>query len=225
MGLTSNYRSGQPVNNKCVSLSNTSFINRPISSIGVASCDRITPDNPVTTLHHGKAPLIDSFTAEDITITFDDWLLILERAATWNGWTPDETFMQLAGHLRGRATQEWKLLLPENRASNQVAVKALREKLDSGNQTLEALDFRHTSQQSSESVSDFITRLEKVFQTGLDMNTFPLKLARCCYMDNCRKVFCIHSHLSLGLRIIKNSVWQLKEEREDFLSLRKSNST
>ena len=74
--------------------------------------------------------------------------------------------MQLAGHLRGRASQEWKLLIPENRASYQVAVKALREKLDTGNQTFAALDFHHTSQQSSESVSDYITTLEKVFQTG-----------------------------------------------------------
>ena len=158
-GLTSNFQSGQLVTNKCVSLSNTPFINSPISSTGVANCDRIAPDNPVTTLHCGKVPPIDSFTAEDIPITFDDWLLTLEQAATWNGWTPDETLMQLAGHLRERASQEWKLLIPENRASYQVAVKALREKLDPGNQTLAALDFRHTSQQSSESVSDFITRL------------------------------------------------------------------
>ena len=83
--LTSNFQSGQLVTNNCVSLSNTPFINRPISSIGVANCDRIAPDNPVTTLSRGKAPPIDSFTAEDITITFDDWLLTLERAATWNG--------------------------------------------------------------------------------------------------------------------------------------------
>jgi len=49
---------------------------------------------------------------------------------------------------------------PENKVSYQIAVKALREKLDPGNQTLAALDFRHISQQSNESVSDFITRLE-----------------------------------------------------------------
>jgi len=90
-------------------------------------------DNPGAMLHRGKAPPIDSFTGEDITITFDDWLLTLKRAATWNGWTPDETLMQLAGHLRGRASQEWQLLLPESRTSYQVAVKALREKLDPGN--------------------------------------------------------------------------------------------
>ena len=62
--------------------------------------------------------------------------------------------------------QEWKLLLPEDRRSYQAAIKALKERLDPGNQTLAALDFRHTSQKISESVSDFIGRLESVFQTG-----------------------------------------------------------
>ena len=64
--------------------------------------------------------------------------------------------MQLAGHLRGQALQEWKLLLPEDRKSYQAAVKALKERLDPGNQTLVALDFRRTSQKICESVSDFI---------------------------------------------------------------------
>ena len=53
--------------------------------------------------------------------------------------------MQLVGHLKGRALQEWKLLISEDRSSYQNAVRALRKKLDPGNQTLEALDFRHTS--------------------------------------------------------------------------------
>jgi len=38
-------------------------------------------------MHHwGKAPPIDEFTAEDRHITFDDWLPILERAATYMEW-------------------------------------------------------------------------------------------------------------------------------------------
>jgi len=43
--------------------------------------------------------------------------------------------MQLAGHLQGRASQEWKLLLLENRSLYQVSLRALRERLDPGNQT------------------------------------------------------------------------------------------
>ena len=35
------------------------------------------------------------------TPIFDDWLPILERVATWNGWMQDE--LQLAGYLKGQA--------------------------------------------------------------------------------------------------------------------------
>ena len=71
--------------------------------------------------------------------------------------------MQLTGHLKWRALQEWKLLTPDHKASYQTAIKALREKLDPGNQTLAALDFHHTAQKTDESVSDFIGRLEQNF--------------------------------------------------------------
>jgi len=108
----------------------------------------------------GKVPPIDAFTAQDIGITFDDWLPTLEQAATWNEWTPAESLMQLVGHLRGQALQEWKLLLPEDKMTYQAAVKVLKERLDPGNQTLVALDFCHTSQKINEPVSDFIGRLE-----------------------------------------------------------------
>jgi len=87
----------------------------------------------------GKAPQIDEFTGEDSRVT-DDWLPILERAATWNSWTQDELLMQLAGYLRGRALQEWKLLGPTDKTTYHSTVRALRERLDPGNQSLVALD-------------------------------------------------------------------------------------
>lgn len=58
----------------------------------------------------GKAPPVDSFNGEVYDITFDDWLPALQRASEWNGWSDEETLIQLAGHLRGRALQEWTLL-------------------------------------------------------------------------------------------------------------------
>ena len=132
------------------------YISRPICSIGTVDRGKLTADSHAYNPRRGKAPPIDPFTAEDIGITFDDWLPILKQAAIWNEWTPEESLMQLAGHLRGRALQEWKLLLPEEKINYQATIKALRERLDPGNQTLAALDFRHLSQKMNESVSDFI---------------------------------------------------------------------
>ena len=90
----------------CTSLSDTLYVSRPISSVGTVDHGKLTADGHAYIPRRGKAPPIDPFTAEDIGITFDDWLPILERAAIWNEWSPEESLMQLAGHLRGRALQE-----------------------------------------------------------------------------------------------------------------------
>ena len=45
----------------------------------------------------GKAPPIDCFTGCNSEITFDDWLPSLERVAKWNGWTNEDTLIQLNG--------------------------------------------------------------------------------------------------------------------------------
>jgi len=159
-------QSSKQVTNLSTSLTDALYVSRPVCSIGTTDRGKLTGDSYAHHPRRGKAPPIDPFTAEDIGITFDDWLPILERAAIWNEWTPEESLMQLAGHLRGRALQEWKLLLPDEKANYQAAIQALRERLDPGNQILAALDFRHLSQKVNEPVSDFIGRLEKVYQTG-----------------------------------------------------------
>ena len=84
--------------------------------------------------------------------------------------------MQLAGYLRNRALQEWNLLSGEVRSTYQSAVKALRARLDPGNQTLAALDFRHAVQRDSESFADYIRRLERIFQIGLARTRYPWRL-------------------------------------------------
>ncbi|XP_065908993.1 uncharacterized protein [Dysidea avara] len=156
---------GQEVTNISASLSDALSVSRPINSIGIANCSKPATDSQ-TYSRRGKAPPIDPFNAEEVTVTFEDWLLTLERAAQWNEWTTEESLMQLAGYLRGRAAQQWKLLQPEKKRTYQAAIAALKERLDPGNHTLAALDFRHISQHTNESVSDFIGRLEQVFQTG-----------------------------------------------------------
>ena len=87
---------------------------------------------------------------------FEDWLPALIRAAEWNLWTPEESLLQLAGHLRGRALQEWSLLEDEKKRDWSQAVTALHTRLDPGNKVLAAQDFRHTIQEEKEIVADFI---------------------------------------------------------------------
>ena len=112
----------------------------------------------------GKAPPIEFFSGEDPAITVDDWLLNLERAATWNRWSTTEKLMQLPGYLKGRALQEWRLLSQTEQEDYTIAIQALRGRLDPGSKTMAAQDFRHSRQKSSESVADFIRRLEKTYQ-------------------------------------------------------------
>ena len=55
----------------------------------------------------GKTPPVDPFTGESKEVLWEDWLPILERAATWNGWGEEEKLLQLVGYLKGKALQEY----------------------------------------------------------------------------------------------------------------------
>ena len=112
----------------------------------------------------GKAPPVNPFTGEDPAVKLEDWLPVLKRASLWNGWSQEEELIQLAGHLRGRALQEWDLLSTSDRAKFETAVGALHDRLDPGGKVMDAQDFRHCSQSEGESVSDFIRRLERTFR-------------------------------------------------------------
>ena len=133
----------------------------PKSTSGVC-----TVASSAATTRRGKAPPIDPYTAEDSEVRLEDWLPTLDRAATWNGWSDEEKLMQLAGHLRGRAVQEWNLISPEEKATFTAAVDALRMRLDPGNRVLATQDFRHACQNESESVIDYVRRLERLFQVA-----------------------------------------------------------
>jgi len=114
----------------------------------------------------GKAPPVDPFTGEDLTSTLDDWLPSLQTAATWYSWSEEEKLMQLGGHLRGRARQEWDLLTDEEKATYSQAIQALRGKMEPANKALAAQDFRHISQGDQESVAELIRRLERTFKVA-----------------------------------------------------------
>ena len=112
----------------------------------------------------GKAPPVDSFKGSDPEVRFDDWLPTLERAAYWNGWSEEEKLIQLAGHLRGKAAREYSLLSSEEKQSFSIAVETRWACLDAGSCALAAQEFRNALQREKESVSDYVTRLERSFQ-------------------------------------------------------------
>ena len=104
----------------------------------------------------GKAPPIDVFTGENMELHLEDWLPTLERASAWNNWTNEELLIQFAGHLQGKAFQEWNLMSAKDKEVYTSATQALKAHLDPGAKILSAQDFRHTSQRESESVGEFI---------------------------------------------------------------------
>ena len=114
----------------------------------------------------GKAPPVNEFSGEDSECLLEDWLPSLEQASKWNAWSEENRMIQLAGHLKGRALQEWNLLHPDQRTTFTQAIEALRSRLDSVSKTVAAQDFRHTTQCEAESVSDFIRRLEPTFRNA-----------------------------------------------------------
>ncbi len=76
--------------------------------------------------------------------------------------------IQLAGHLRGRAIQEWDLIPKQ---SYTTAIGSLRERLDPGGRMLAVQDFRIVSQKDEETVADFIRRARKALRDGLGSET------------------------------------------------------
>lgn len=120
----------------------------------------------VSAPRRGKAPPVDTYSGEDPEMRLDDWLPALKTAAAWNVWSEEETLIQLAGHLRGRALQEWNLLGDGDRSTYDEAVKALRSRLDFGSRQIAAQEFRHCLQAEGEKVSDYIRRLEKTFRVA-----------------------------------------------------------
>ena len=134
------------------------------------------PLTAVPTRRRGKAPPIDAFTGEDPETRFDDWLPSLRRAAEWNAWEPDELLLQLVGHLRGHALQEYNLLDCSTPRIFDDVVEALQARLDPGGKAMAAQDFRHASHGKGESMSDFVRRLERIFRVACCLRPTTL----CC---------------------------------------------
>ncbi len=100
----------------------------------------------------GKAPPVGAFSGEDVEWQLDEWLPSLERASVWNDRTEEEKLLQLAGHFKGRALQEWNLMKVEEKTTFAKAIDGLRSRIDPANKAAAAQDFRHVTQKDSESV-------------------------------------------------------------------------
>ena len=116
----------------------------------------------VPTIRRGKAPPVEPFTGEGVDTLFEEWLPTFEWVATWNNWSEPEKLLQLAGHLRGKARQEWALLDASDKSSYDKVTSALKSKLDPSRKALEVQDF--LSQGRNEMVGHFIRRLEQTFR-------------------------------------------------------------
>ena len=129
------------------------------ATTSVASSSPLLPHTPPSvSQRRGKAPPVDTFGGETAEINFEDWLSALQRAATWNAWSSEETLIQLAGHLqlRGRALQEWNLMDGSDKGSFNKAVDTLKKRLDPSSKMLAAQDFRHAAQREHEPIADYI---------------------------------------------------------------------
>ena len=115
------------------------------------------------TPRRGKAPPVPCFLGT-VWKTHEMIGYLLKGAAEWNGWSDPECLLQLSGYLRGKAWQEFLLLEESNKFNFTQAIAAVGKKLNSGNRTLAAQDFRHATQALNESVSDYILHLEKIFR-------------------------------------------------------------
>lgn len=100
--------------------------------------------------------------------------------------------MQLAGHLCGKAAHEYSLLSPEEKQSFTTTVQALKAQLDPGSCALAAQEFRNALQHEKESVSDYITRLERSFQIAYGHESLT---------PETRDAF-LYSQLQAGLKLI-----------------------
>ena len=127
-------------------------------------------------MHRGKAPPpVETFSGEDAENRFDDWLPTLRRTADWNGWTTEGMLIQLAGHMKGRALQEWKSIPTTEKNSYNWAVATLRNRLEPVNKIMAGQDFRHASLEESGRVRDFICRLERLFEVAYGYDPMSLE--------------------------------------------------
>ena len=97
--------------------------------------------------------------------------LLKEQQNGMFAWIGLESLLQLAGHLTGKARQEFSLLFSDDKDTFSSATVAMRKRLAAGSRVLVAQDFRHATQGPQEMVSDYILRLEIRVESGSHLLT------------------------------------------------------
>lgn len=100
---------------------------------------------------------------EEPETLLDGWLPSPERAVVCNGWSDDECLLQLAGRLRGRGIQEWRLLNQNSRRTfmQLSMLSALILIL-----VVEPLQPRISATPEGKHVADFLWRSEQTFKVA-----------------------------------------------------------
>jgi len=107
---------------------------------------------------------------------WEEWLPMFERAVTWNGWTESDKLIQLVGHLRGKALQEWGLLSDSQKSTFATATAQMRNRLDPASKLMATQEFHHVIQEDTEQVNDFICRLEQPFRRAYGRDHFVAEM-------------------------------------------------
>ena len=177
---------------------------------------------PVT--RSGKAPPVDMYSGDSYELLLDDWLPTLNRAAEWNAWSEDEKLLQLAGHLRGRAYQEWSLIDDTKKLSYDSAVEALHIRLDQGGKVLAAQDFRHLIQKDRETVAEFVRRLERTFRVRDSMSPEMRDTLLCSQLQESLRQEIMNGPAVSGAQSYPELCVAAKNEEQRIAGLRKRES-
>ncbi len=175
--MTSTLEAGYPAHRPRARASRSDSIESHTSS---PMTSRVVDPRTRTVLQ--RAPPVETFQGDSRGVKFEDWL------PSFDGWSDQDRLLQLAGHLRGRALQEWGLLQATEKQTMDAAVENLQSRLDPGSRMLGALEFKHMSQMPREGVGEFITRLEKAFRDAYGREPLSKETGDALCMLNYRTV-------------------------------------
>ena len=141
----------------------------------------------------GKAPPVELYTSENPDLLWEEWVPMFERAASWNGWTEQEKLLQLAGHPRSKALQEWNLLSGSHKSTFATATAEMQSRLDPGSKMVAVQEFRHKSQKPTELAGTSILMYvwKRTYICGNSLCPVARTIARRIEIRHCHSTSCL----------------------------------